>query len=168
MRLSIAVLMVAGVLGGCASVGPQAEKVSAADTATFFRGATDGRAVIYFRCGTWKTESWLANSTNNLPGCALQVNGNNMKRVPKDSVGRVEVIPGLLNLQPVPEDSLATYIPMQLEVRAGDVILVTQNLVHKMGLLGGAMSGGFTHSLEWTKDDVTAKVRNSQPVRMSD
>ncbi|MBW6499668.1 MAG: hypothetical protein K0B09_14875 [Bacteroidales bacterium] len=168
MRRSLAFFVAISFLAGCASIGPQAEKLSLAETSNFYKEPSQGRAALYFRCGSWKTESWLAKSENTLPFCALQVNGNSLKRVVKDSVGRVEVAVGVLTLQPVPEESLATYVPLQLEVREGDVVLVTQNLVHKMGPLGGAMSGGFTYSLEWTKDEVMTRVRKSQPVRMSD
>jgi hypothetical protein len=75
---------------------------------------------------------------------------------------------GLLQLQAVPNDSLASYIPTQLETKSGEIYLVTQNLLHKVGALGGAMSGGFVHSLEWTKDEVQQKIRLKTPVKIGD
>ena len=106
-------------------------------------------------------------SSNDLPSCALQVNGMAMKAVQKGQVGKVVVMPGVLTLQGVPNDPLATFLPTQVEARAGDNLLVTQNLLHKVGLLGGAASGAFVHSLTWTKADVLSQIRNKTAVDMA-
>jgi len=155
------------LLSGCATVGPVAEKVSNAERTAFFSPPSSEKAAVFFVCGTWKTESWLMNSTTDMPGCALEINGMPQKRILKNQVGRVDVSPGTLNLAPVKEDSLATYVPLKVEVRAGEVVLVTQNLVHRLGALGGALSGGFVHSLEWTKEQANQKASVKEPVRMN-
>jgi len=155
------------LLSGCATVGPIAERVGSAERAAFFSTPTPDKAAVFFVCGTWKTESWLMNSTTEMPGCALEVNGMSQKRILRNQVGRVDVSPGTLNLSPVKEDPLATYIPTKVEARAGEIILVTQNLVQRLGALGGALSGAFVHSLEWTKEQVTQKAFAKEPVKMN-
>ena len=159
-------LIISIAISGCASVGPTSEKVSDADIETFFRPPGENTASIFFACGNWKTESWLMKSANALPICALQVNSQAFKKVWRDQVGRVDLPPGVYKLQGAPTDSLASYIPLQIEVKNQELIFITQNLLQNIGPLGGV--GGFVHSLEWSKQDVMQTVRKLQPVKMAD
>jgi hypothetical protein len=162
------IAVVSIVMTGCATVGPRAQILNTDETARFFTAAPDGKASIFFVCGSWKTESWLMSSNVLLPHCAVQINGKAYKTLIKNNVGRVDVEPGLLNLLPVEEDPLAVYIPLKISVNAGDSILITQNLKHKLGPLGGALSGSFIHSLDWTNENVLNKIKSRQPVNMVD
>lgn len=161
-----AVLVSIFVIAGCATPIPKADKLSASELSTFFERASSEKATLYFGCGTWKTESWLAKTTNELPACAFEVNGKPYKLIPKDGVGRLDVTPGLITLQALPGDSLASYVPLQVDLKPGEMAFVTQNLLHKLGALGGALSGAFVYSLEWTKEGVLERARGKQPVKI--
>ena len=164
--LSLSSMIVTAIaITGCSSL-PRAEKLSDAETAKFLNieAAQNGAAIVFFTCGESRVESLFGKTANPLHACALEVNGTPHRQlVGRDLAGRITLPPGTYKMQSVPEDSLTTYIPIQLELRGGDVVLVTQYFSQKVGPLGGALSSGFTQSLAWTKDAVLQKISRKTP-----
>lgn len=159
--------IISGVTG-CATSLPRADKISDAESAGFF-SSNEKNAVVFFTCGARKQSTIFGEIDGKLSACALEINGKPYKQLRGlNLVGRVELAPGTYQMQGVANDPLAVYVPIKIELKGGEPILVQQNLTIKSGPMGGALSSGFVNSLEWTKNDVLNKVAGMQPVNMTD
>jgi len=151
------------LLYGCANL-PKAEKIDANEASNFFDVSKNSNdAVVFFICGSNTTVSLGINVKGSLGACALKVNGVTYKQIiGANSVGRLNLKPGTYDFQAAEEDSLATYIPIKLEVKKGDLLLITQNFSHNVGLF----SRSYIHTLEWTNNKVIDTVKSKQPFKM--
>lgn len=150
---------------GCSSV-PLANKMTPDQSTGFFTAGKDSTAgTVYFTCGRLTTSSWLMTTKNELGACQFSVNSIAYKGVEKGSVGRLDLKSGTYEIKQVIQD-LGTSVPLKLEVRAREIVLVKAHYDMKIGPLGGALSAGHVFTVEYDKDDVLEKIKDKQPVLM--
>lgn len=153
------------LFAGCSSV-PKSAPLTGDAAQQFFNPAVGIKATAYFTCGKWYTKSWLGDSENDSPFCDFLVNSTGYSRIEKNMVGRIELLPGRYQIKQV-EESMGVSIPTEVELGRGDVILFTANYTHRVGALGGAMTGNHLFTVELLKNDVLAKIRTKMPVAMT-
>lgn len=165
--MKAALVLAASLVGlvGCSSI-PYATKMTPDQSAEFFSAGKDTKnGTVYFTCGRQTYSSWLVSTKGELAGCQFAVNSTTYKGLEKGSIGRLDLKAGTYEISQ-PAQMQAAIIPLKLEVRAGEVILVKAHYDIKSGVLGGALNAGHIFTVDYDKEDVLKKVQGMQPVLM--
>lgn len=165
MKKAIVLAMAAVGLVACSSM-PMATKVAPDQATGFFSPGKDTtNGTVYFVCGRHTYSSWLVSTKSELGGCQYSVNSVAYKGIEKGSIGRLDLKSGTYEIKQV-DQPLATIVPLKLEVRVGEVVLVKAHYDMKAGVLGGAINASHVFTVDYDKEDVLAKVKGKQPVLM--
>lgn len=161
-------LLLAAVVGlvGCSSV-PTAIKLPPDQVAGFYQtdAAAKTKAVAYFTCGRVTLESWAGRKEYDASSCEYIVNGAAYKSLDKGTVGRLVVSPGTYQITQTAGTG-ETSVPLNLDLKAGDVVLVKAHFGMKSGAMGGALTANYVRSVDYDKEGVLAQVKGKQPVLM--
>ena len=165
MKKAIALAVSAISLVACSSM-PMATKIAPEQSTGFFSAGKDAKSgTVYFTCGRHTYSSWLVSTKSELGGCQYSVNSVAYKGIEKGSIGRLDLTAGTYEIKQV-DQPLATIVPLKLEVRAGEVVLVKAHYDMKAGVLGGAINASHVFTVDYDKEDVLEKVKDKQPVLM--
>jgi hypothetical protein len=162
-----AILLVVSVIGlvACSSM-PMATKVAPDQATGFFNTSKDAKnGTVFFTCGRQTYSSWLVSTKAELAGCQYSVDSIAYKGLEKGAVGRLDLKAGTYEIKQV-EQPMATIVPLKLEVRAGEIVLVKAHYDMKAGVLGGALNAGHVFTVDYDKEDVLEKIKSKQPVLM--
>ncbi len=167
MKKAIALVMFAISLVACSSM-PMATKVAPDQATGFFSSGKDTtNGTVYFVCGRQTVATVLMSHQADSPSCQYSVNGTNYKGLEKGSVGRLDLKPGTYQIsQPTPSSSSIMSVPLKLELRAGEIVLVKAHFDMKTGLLGGGASAVSVFTVDYDKEDALKKVKSRQPMLM--
>lgn len=168
MKKAIALAMSAISLVACSSM-PMATKVTPDQSAGFFSTGKDAKAgTVFFMCGRQTVATALMSHQADSPACQYSVNGTSYKGFEKGAVGRMDLKPGIYEISQADQQpsSSTMNVPLKLDLRAGELVLVKAHFDMKTGALGGALSGVRVFTVDYDKQDVLEKVKGKQPVLM--
>lgn len=137
-------------------------------SAGFFTAGKDAKnGSVYFTCGRQTVATLLMSHQGDSPACQYSVNSTVYKGLEKGAVGRLDLKPGTYQIsQPTQSSSSIMSVPLKLEVRAGEVVLVKAHFDMKTGLLGGGASAVSVFTVDYDKEDVLEKVKDRHPMLM--
>lgn len=167
MKRAIALAMSAIGLVACSSM-PMATKMAPDQSVGFFSASKDAKAgTVYFTCGRQTVATLLMSHQTESPACQYSVNSTVYKGLEKGSVGRLDLKPGTYQIsQPTQSSSSIMSVPLKLELRAGEIVLVKAHFDMKTGLLGGGASAVNVFTVDYDKEDVLEKIKGRQPMLM--
>jgi len=149
---------------GCSSISKNHNEMTRAEIRDFFEKRTEGKAILYFTCGTWVLETTPSPTTNLLPLCQFRVDEQQYKPIWKNEIGRVDVSPGKITLKSVQPDPMAISNSLAIDINEEDTVLITQHLLQNQGHPKGRVEiGGTYYTIEFSHENIHSKIREFTP-----
>lgn len=167
MTKAILLAVSAVSLVACSSM-PMATKIAPEQSTGFFSAGKDAKTgTVFFVCGRQTVATLLMSHQGDSPACQYSVNSAVYKGLEKGAVGRLDLKPGTYQIsQPTPSSSSIMSVPLKLELRSGEIVLVKAHFDMKTGLLGGGASAVSVFTVDYDKEDVLEKIKGRQPMLM--